>query len=127
NATSVDYPIDKTIVDLFEEQVMETPDNVAVVFGDEELTYRELNQKANQLAGYLRDRYEIKPDDLVGIKLDRSEQMIVYILGVLKSGAAYVPIDINYPEERIAYIEKDSGWKVVLDHVELERFEAVQQ
>ena len=126
NNTEVDYPKDKTIIDLFEEQVKKTPNNIAVVFEETELTYEELNEKSNQLANYLRENYSIKGDDLVGIKLDRSERMITAILGILKSGAAYVPIDVNYPQERIDYIEQDSQCKVVLDETALERFREVQ-
>ena len=126
NNTEVNYPKGKTIVDLFEEQVEKTPDHVAVVFEDEQLTYKKLNEQANQLAQYLSETYTIQPDDLIGIKLERSEQLLVAILGVLKSGGAYVPIDINYPEERINYIEKDSNCKIVIDHEELENFRAVK-
>lgn len=119
NDTNFDYPRDKTIVDLFEQQVEKTPDNIAVVFDNKNLTYRELNEQANQLGHYLRAKYDIKPDDLVGIKLDKSERMIVAILGILKSGAAYVPIDPDYPQKRIEYIEKDSKSKAVIDEEEL--------
>ena len=122
NDTEVVYPADKTIIDLFEEQVAKTPNNLAVVFDGVKLTYKNLNEKSNQLAYYLRKNYSIKPDDLVGIKLDRSEMMIIAILGILKSGAAYVPIDINYPPERIAYIENDSNSKIVVDEALLESF-----
>ncbi|MBA0882482.1 non-ribosomal peptide synthetase [Flavobacterium undicola] len=122
NDTKVDYPKDKTIIDLFEEQVERTPNNIAVVFEDLELTYNELNEKANQLGGYLRENYQIVPDDLIGIKLDRSELMIIAILGILKSGAAYVPIDPTYPKERISYIENDSNTKFVIDKIEIENF-----
>lgn len=124
---TVQYPKDKTILDIFEEQVYKTPDNIAVVFKDKTLSYKELNNHANQLGRYLRSEYNIEPDDLIGIKLDRSEQMIVAILGILKSGAAYVPIDINYPEERIVYIEKDSKCKVVIDQEELMKFISKQK
>ncbi|RKR04557.1 amino acid adenylation domain-containing protein [Flavobacterium sp. 90] len=126
NSTEVIYSKEKTIVDLFEEQVANTPDRVAVVFENIELSYKELNEKANQLAHYLRENYLIKPNDLIGIKLDRSEMMIVAILGILKSGAAYVPIDINYPEERIIYIEKDSKSIAVLDIEVLDNFKTIQ-
>ncbi|WP_167498118.1 non-ribosomal peptide synthetase, partial [Flavobacterium resistens] len=115
NDSKVDYPKDKTIIDLFEEQVDKTPDNIAVVFEEVQLTYKQLNEKANQLAHYLRETYKIQADDLIGIKLERSEQMILAILGILKSGAAYVPIDPSYPQARIAYIEKDSNCKIVID------------
>ncbi|SMO94314.1 amino acid adenylation domain-containing protein, partial [Flavobacterium resistens] len=122
NDTKVDYPKDKTIIDLFEEQVDKTPDNIAVVFEEVQLTYKQLNEKANQLAHYLRETYKIQADDLIGIKLERSEQMILAIFGILKSGAAYVPIDPSYPQERIAYIEKDSNCKIVIDEQELGNF-----
>ena len=75
NATKTDYPKDKCIHELFEEQVEKTPDNIAVVFEDVQLTYRELNEKANQLAHYLIEHYQIQPDDLVGVMMDRSEKI----------------------------------------------------
>ncbi len=115
NDTAVAYPKDKTIVDLFEEQVARTPDNVAVVFEDIELTYQQLDERSNQLAHYLRDNYDIRPDDLVAIQLERSEWMIIAILGVLKAGGAYVPIDVHSPPQRVAAILEDSGCKVLLD------------
>ncbi|MCP4108164.1 MAG: AMP-binding protein, partial [Desulfobacteraceae bacterium] len=114
NDTKTGYPADKTIMDLFEEQARKTPDNIAVVFEDVELTYKELNGKANIVGHYLIDNYDIKPDDLVGILLERSEIMIIAILGILKSGAAYVPIDPGYPQERIDYMLEDSCPKAVL-------------
>ncbi|WP_374173243.1 amino acid adenylation domain-containing protein [Flavobacterium tructae] len=127
NNTAVVYPKDKTIVDLFEEQAARTPNTIAVVFEETELTYQELNESANQLANYLRENYSIKPNDLVGLKLERNEKMIVAMLGILKSGAAYVPIDIHYPEDRIAYIEKDSNSKVIIDEVAFQKFNQVQE
>ncbi|MFV8347164.1 AMP-binding protein [Flavobacterium sp. ZB4P13] len=126
NDTKVDYPKNKTIIDLFEEQVEKTPDNIAIVFKDVKLTYNELNEKTNQLGSYLRENYLVAPDDLIGIKLERNEDLIIAILGIIKSGAAYVPIDISYPQERINYIEKDSNCKVVIDELELKQFKAVQ-
>src|SRR5580692_10002708 len=110
----VEYPKDKTVVDLFREQVERTPDNVAVVFEEEEMSYRELNERANRLAHYLKDRYRIGPDDLVCLCVDRSEHMLTGILGVLKAGGAYVPMDPGYPEERIQFVVRDTGAKVVL-------------
>ncbi|MCP4107113.1 MAG: amino acid adenylation domain-containing protein, partial [Desulfobacteraceae bacterium] len=114
NDTRADYPKEKTIVDLFEEQVEKTPDNIAVVFESVELSYRTLNEKANKVAHYLRNKYDIKPDDLVGIMLDRSEKMIIALLGILKSGAAYVPIDPDYPVGRINYMLSDSNAKLII-------------
>ncbi|WP_166924929.1 non-ribosomal peptide synthetase [Flavobacterium poyangense] len=122
NDTNVGYPKEKTIVALFEEQAAKTPDNLAVVFEEVQLTYAELNEQANQLAHYLKENYAIQPDDLVGIKLERSEKMIISILGILKSGGAYVPIDPANPQDRIEYIEKDSDSKLVIDATELELF-----
>ncbi|MCK5877788.1 MAG: AMP-binding protein, partial [Candidatus Marithrix sp.] len=90
NDTKIDYPQDKTIVDLFEDQVEKTPDNIAVVFENEQLTYRELNNKANQLAHYLQ-KLGVKPEVLVGIFIERSLEMIIGLLGVLKAGGAYLP------------------------------------
>src|SRR5262249_51816860 len=112
NQTQTKYPADKTIHQLFEAQVARTPDHVAVIYQDQQLTYRELNAKANQLAHYLQDRYATQADDLIALCLDRSEMMLITILAVLKSGAAYVPIDPSYPEERIGFILTDTKAKV---------------
>jgi len=114
NETDKEYSSDKTIHELFEEQVERVPDNIAVMYGDIELTYRELNERANQLANYLREAGEIAPDTLIGLCLDRNEYMLIAILTVLKSGGAYVPMDASYPDERIKYILEDAGTKVVL-------------
>ena len=116
NNTTVEYPNDKTIVELFEEQVKKTPDNVAVVFEDTSLTYAELNAKANQLAHVLRETYEVKPNDFVAIIAERSLEMIVAIYGILKSGGAYLPMDPNYPTDRIAYMLEDSSAKAILTY-----------
>lgn len=123
NDTKVDYPSDKTIVQLFEEQVKKTAENLAIVFEGTELTYWELNEYANQLGAYLRQNYHIQSDDLVAIKLERSEKMIIAILGILKSGAAYVPIDPEYPQDRIEYIEQDANAKVTINEAFLESFQ----
>ena len=127
NNTAVAYPKDKTIVDLFELQVKKTPDTIAVVCGEKELSYKELNELSNQLADYLRKNYQIAPDDLVGIKQERNEWMIISLLGVLKSGGAYVPIDLAYPQERIDYIEQDTRCKVCIDEKELTKFKNNQK
>lgn len=113
NNTSVYYPRDKTIVDLFEEQVEKTPDNIAVVFEDQKLTYKELNEKANCLALMLRN-YGILNNSRIGILLNRSLELIISIIAVLKSGACYIPIDPNYPEERINFMLSDSSSKILL-------------
>ncbi len=120
NDTAADYPKDKCIHELFEEQVKKTPDNVAVVFEKKELTYQQLNKKSNQLANYLQSK-GVKPDSLVGICVDRSLEMIVGLLGILKAGGAYVPVDPTYPEERISYMLEDADCEIVLtqEHLEL--------
>ena len=92
-----EYPQDKCIHQLFEEQALRTPDSVAVVFEDQQLSYRELNQRANQLAHYLQKR-GVGPDVLVGICVERSLEMVVGLLGILKAGGAYLPIDPDSPK-----------------------------
>ncbi|MBP7006902.1 MAG: amino acid adenylation domain-containing protein, partial [Candidatus Pacebacteria bacterium] len=114
NETEKDYPSHKTIQKLFEEQVERTPDNVAIVYEDVEITYRQLNEKANQLANYIRQTHEIKSDTLIILCLDRNEHMLIGILAVLKAGGAYVPMDPNYPDERIQYILEDTNTQIVL-------------
>lgn len=114
NQTDKDYPNDKTIHQLFEEQVLTTPNNIAIVYESTKFTYQELNNKANQLANYLLQNYNIKPDDLIALCLDRNEWMLVAILGVLKSGGAYVPLDPVYPDDRIKYILNDTKARVIL-------------
>lgn len=119
NNTSADYPRDKTITQLFEEQVEKTPDNIAVVFEDQKLTYRELNERANSLASYLRSQ-KIGRNDIVGIMVNRSLEMIISILAVLKSGACYIPIDPEYPQDRIEYMLNNSNTKLLLTFKRLE-------
>ncbi|MBM0108947.1 amino acid adenylation domain-containing protein, partial [Steroidobacter sp. S1-65] len=104
---------------LFEEQVARTPNAVAVVYEDQSLTYGELNAKANQLARYLRQK-GVGPDQRVGVCLERSLEMVVALLGVLKSGGAYVPIDPNYPDDRLEYMTGDAAPLVLLTQKKLE-------
>jgi amino acid adenylation domain-containing protein len=113
NETQTVYPKDKTIVQLFEEQVELFPDNEAVVYNDISLTYRDLNEKTNQLSRALRNS-GIGANDPVCILLERSADMIVGIFGILKAGGAYVPIDPDYPRQRKDFIIKDSGCKVLI-------------
>ena len=120
NQTAVFYPKDKTIHQLFEQQVIKTPDNIAVIFEENQLTYAELNAKANQLARYLQSQTAIKPDTLIALCLDRSLEMIIGVLGVMKAGGAYVPIDPEYPAERIQYILEDTQTRLVLTQSHLQ-------
>jgi hypothetical protein len=114
NQTNAGYPGDKTIDQLFEAQVTKTPQAAALVYRDRTLTYRELDSRANRLASYLQEHYRIVPGDLIGIMVERSQEMIVGLLGILKAGGAYLPIDPAYPHQRINYILADSGTKVLL-------------
>jgi amino acid adenylation domain-containing protein len=107
NDTGRDYPKDKCVHELFENQVEKTPEAIAVVFEDHQLTYRELNQQANQLAHYLR-RLGVGSETLVGICVERSIEMIIGLLGILKAGGAYLPIDPDLPRERMAFMLEDS-------------------
>ncbi|PMB09046.1 non-ribosomal peptide synthetase [Fischerella thermalis CCMEE 5273] len=118
NQTTTDYAKDQCIHQLFEAQVERTPNAVAVVFADQQLTYRELNEKANQLAHYLQ-KLGVQPEVPVGICVERSLEMAIAILAILKAGGAYVPIDPNYPQERVAYILANSQALVLLTQEKL--------
>ncbi|MEG4323650.1 condensation domain-containing protein, partial [Microcoleus sp. Aus8_D3] len=125
NATDKDYPSEKTLQELFAEQVLRTPDKVALVYEDNYLSYRDLDEKSNQLARHIRRRYneqtgqELVTDTLIALCLDRSLEMVIGILGVLKAGGAYVPIDPAYPQERIDYILEDTQSSLILSHSQL--------
>ena len=113
NDTATDYPRDKTIVDLFEEQVAKTPNAIAVIFENQQLTYQELNTKANQLAHYLQT-LGVKPEILVGICVERSCEMVIGLLGILKAEGAYLPLDPAYPVARLAFMLEDAQVPVLL-------------
>ncbi|MEH2220692.1 MAG: amino acid adenylation domain-containing protein [Nostoc sp.] len=118
NNTEFKHPQDKCIHQLFEEQVRRTPDAIAVEFGTEQLTYNELNQRANKLARYLQT-LGVEPEVLVGIYVERSLFMLISILSILKAGGAYVPLDPAYPAERLTYILNDSQVSVLLTQQKL--------
>jgi amino acid adenylation domain-containing protein len=120
NQTEREYPRDKCLHQLFEEQVERTPEAVAVVFEGDSLTYRELNIRANRLAHHLRS-LGVGPDILVGLCVERSLEMVVALLGILKAGGAYVPLDPNYPENRLRFILKDCDFSVLLTQRSLNR------
>ncbi len=113
NQTHSHYPADRCLHHLFEEQAERTPTAVAVVLDEEQLTYRELNERANQLAHYLQER-GIGAESLVGICLNRSIEMVVGLLGILKAGGAYVPLDPAYPPERLSFMLEDAAVSVLL-------------
>ena len=107
NQTTADYPRDKTISILFEEQAARIPDAIAVEFGSDRLTYRELDHRANVLASELQKR-GLKPEALVGLYVDRSLEMVVGLLGIMKAGGAYVPLDPSFPKDRLAFMAADA-------------------
>jgi len=113
NETKSEYDGSLCVHQLFEKQVEQTPNNIALSFTGVELTYSELNQKANQVAHYLLSK-NVQPDQLVGVLLDRSIDMIVAMMGVLKSGAAYLPLDPTYPKDRIEYMLQDAQVAAVI-------------
>ena len=108
------YPKDKTIIELFETAVAFNPHNVALITEEGELTYNELNQKANVLGKYLHEKYAITPDTIIPILLERTEWMMVAVLGVLKAGGAYLPIDSEYPKDRIVFMLEDTNASLLL-------------
>jgi len=120
NETASDYPKNKTICQIFQEQVKKTPSNIALTYEQQQMTYEELNEKSNQLARHIRMQYQqranrsLNGDDLIAIYLDRSLEMVIGILAVLKAGGAYVPIDITYPHDRINYLLEDTQSELVL-------------
>ncbi len=108
-----DYPRDKTIAQLFEEVAGRNPDRVAVVCGSRQLSYSELNSRANQLAARLRS-LGVARETMVGCCLDRSPEMIVAFLGILKAGGAYVPLESSYPQDRLDYMLAETATPVIL-------------
>ncbi|MCJ8267946.1 MAG: AMP-binding protein, partial [Psychrosphaera sp.] len=114
NDTAMDYPKDLCIHQLFEQQVVAHPDKVALSYRNLQLTYGQLNNKANQLAHFLQTQHGVKPDTLVGLCVERSLEMVIGILGILKAGGAYVPLDPSYPQERLHYMLDNSKLTAVL-------------
>ncbi|WP_442941967.1 amino acid adenylation domain-containing protein [Nostoc sp.] len=121
NNTWVEYSEDKCIHQLFEQQVQRTPDALAVVFDNQQLTYQQLNSRANQLAHYLRS-LGVKPDVLVGICVERSLEMVVALLGILKAGGAYLPLDPEYPQDRLSFMLEDAQVSLLLTQRLIDRF-----
>lgn len=124
NATQQDYPRDLCIPQLVTQQADATPDAIALVAIDQKMSYKELNQRANQLAHYLR-RLGVRPNMPVGICIERSPDMVVGMLGILNAGGAYVPMDPSYPPERLTFMLEDAHITILLTHQHLkERFAA---
>jgi aspartate racemase len=119
NNTKTEYPENKVLQDLFEEQVEKTPNKIAASFKDKKLTFRELNERSNQLARKLRER-DVSPDKTVGLLVDdNSIEMIIGMIGILKAGGAFLPLDLEYPKDRIEYMIKDSNVDILLSQNEL--------
>ena len=115
NATAAAYPTQLCLHQLVEQQVERTPEALAVVCGEEHLTYRQLNQRANQLAHYLH-QHGVGPDTLVGLYCERSAQLLIGLLGILKAGGAYVPLDPTYPQDRLAFMLHDTNTPLLVTH-----------
>lgn len=113
NNTKVGYPEKETFLDLFDRQVKKTPDQLAVIFGNDQITFKELDEKSNQLAHYLRNK-GVGEDTLVPFCVNRSLKMVIGLLGILKAGGAYVPVDPKYPKERIHYMLENTGGKIIV-------------
>ncbi|HGJ9085431.1 TPA: non-ribosomal peptide synthase/polyketide synthase [Pseudomonas aeruginosa] len=128
NATAAQYPLQRGVHRLFEEQVERTPTAPALAFGEERLDYAELNRRANRLAHALIER-GVGADRLVGVAMERSIEMVVALMAILKAGGAYVPVDPEYPEERQAYMLEDSGVQLLLSqsHLKLPLAQGVQR
>lgn len=113
NQTATDYPREKCVNDLFADQVARTPDAIAVEYGDDRLTFHELNRRANQLAHYLQ-KLGVGSDVPVGVRMERSLDMMVALVGIVKAGGAYLPLDLSYPESRVAFMLADAEVPVLL-------------
>ena len=113
NHSALEYPVDATLQSEFSRQATETPEKIAVKFSDSELTYADVEARSNQIARYLKAQ-DVKTGDLVGICVDRSAEMLVYLYAIMKSGAGYVPLDPAYPSERLQYMCDHSGLKLIV-------------
>ena len=113
NRTEVDYPRDSTIADQFKQQVVKTPDAIAVVAKDSQLSYHELDERSNRLARHLQS-FGVKPDTLVGVAMGRSETLVVSLCAILKAGGGYVPLDPSHPKERLSLVIDDSEMQILL-------------
>lgn len=115
---SMDFDRSLNLVDLFTIQAAKTPDNIAVVFKDCKMTYRELDEMTDRLAVYLSQKYDLGPEQFVGVMIERSELMLIYPLAVMKAGAAYMPLDYKYPADRLHFMCEDAGVKLILTELD---------
>ncbi|MBC9914693.1 non-ribosomal peptide synthetase [Chitinophaga varians] len=121
NDTAFQFPPNETLTEVFEEHAKLHPDGIALVDETAALSYKQLNEKANQVAHYLRDTYGVKPGERIAVRIGRSNLAVIAILGVMKSGAAFLPIDVSHPEERICAVLQDSGCRIVLTEERLQQ------
>lgn len=122
NKTETAYPVNLTVLDLFEQQVLKNPNHWAISFENRKWSYEELDKASDQLCAYLQTNFELELEDIIAIHLDRSDWLLVAILAVLKAGCAYVPIDTNYPKQRIKFILSDCACKVIIDYTFIEHY-----
>jgi amino acid adenylation domain-containing protein len=113
NNTAKDFPLEKQAIDLFEERVAKDPNRRAIVFEDQILTYKELNERANQLSHYMQ-QFHVQTEDMIGVCMPRSIEMVIALLAVMKLGAVYVPLDPNIPVHRLDFMVKDTGLKILV-------------
>ncbi len=118
NSKRLDLPQNMIFQQIFEDQVKKTPDEIAVIYQDQALTYKELNSSANQLGRVLRKK-GVKPDQIVAIMVERSIEMVIGVLGIMKSGGVYLPLDPKYPKDRLEYMVENSGTKIMLTQTQL--------
>ncbi|PKV49525.1 amino acid adenylation domain-containing protein [Aquimarina sp. MAR_2010_214] len=116
-------PVEKTIIDLFQTQVQQVPEQVALVVEDKKISYQELDKISNRLAIYLHHTYHLTENELIGVMLPRSEWLVISLLAIMKCGAAYVPIDLGYPESRKNYIKEDAACRLVVDEYLISDFQ----
>ena len=114
NETKAAYPKEKTIIDIFEEQARQVPKNVAVWVGNDPMTYEELKESSDKIANYLRIQRKVEAGDLVGLLMDREEEMFPTIFGIMKAGAVYVPLSLNFPKERLKSIISEANLKLLI-------------
>lgn len=122
NSTAMQFSPSNSVVEMFAARALETPNATAIVYGDTKISYNELDKKSNQFANYIRAQHKISEGDAVAVLLDRSEWFVIAMLGILKTGAFYIPVDTNYPKERIQFIVKDSTAKLlVTSNIQLDK------
>ena len=126
NATRTEYPRKQSIIDLFYEVVADHADQTAIVYNEKVLSYKELNEKSNELASFLYHNYGVEEGNFVGINVERSEKFVVAMLAILKLGAAYVPLESSYPLTRIKAIEEDCKWSLCFSEKEYDVFKVHQ-